>query len=96
MGSTSAVRRTKATSSGTQTTSRVAPAAQEPAATVRHAMGAVEDLGQKLPDGQRIYWVWNVGVGVGGRGGGKGACVLRVVRGVAQGAACTCVVGSGQ
>ena len=27
-------------------------------------MGAVEDLGQKLPDGQRIYWVWNVDVDV--------------------------------
>ena len=48
-------------------------------------MGAVEDLGQKLPDGQRIYWVWNVGVGVGGSGGGKEASVLRVVRGIRWG-----------
>ena len=77
MGSTSAVRRTKATSSGTQTTSRVAPAAQEPAATVRHAMGAVEDLGQKLPDGQRIcgMWVWTwVWVWVAAVGGTKRVC----------------------
>ena len=41
-------------SSGTQTTSRIDPAWQLPAATVRQAMGDIEDLGQNDPDGQVI------------------------------------------